>query len=304
MTYDKQPLSIESQISQLKERGLIIENEIIAAKVLSVISYFRFSNYLRPYEADKTKHIFKPGKLFGDAVKLYYFDKSLRGIIFSAIQFVEIALRTSIIQNFSMKHGPFWFMDASLFKNTQIYNECVNSIQAELSRTKEDFIQEHFAKYDSPNMPPAWKTLEVISFGTLGKLFSNFKDNTVKKTVARGFNVPQHVYLESWIASLAALRNCCAHHARVWNRVYPIKPQLPKSKMMRSSWIDISNIFPNRLYAILCCLLYWTNNISSDNSFKTDIVGLLLKNPMVDVAAMGFPRGWDEEPLWCSYAVS
>ncbi len=84
-------------------------------------------------------------------MKLYYFDKSLRGIIFSAIQSVEIALRTSIIQNFSMKYGPFWFMDVSLFKNAQIYNECINSIQAELSRTKEDFIQEHFDKYDSPN---------------------------------------------------------------------------------------------------------------------------------------------------------
>lgn len=301
MIYNKQPISVGSQIAQLEDRGLIVENEEAAAKVLSIVSYFRFANYLRPLEADKANHIFKRGKSFNDAVNLYYFDKELRNVVFSALQTVEIALRTSVIQNFSMKHGPFWFMDASLFKNALIHDDCITNIRAELSRTKEDFIKEHFAKYDSPSMPPAWKTLEVISFGTLGKLYSNFSDNAIKKVVARGFNVPQHIYLESWIASLAALRNCCAHHARVWNRVYPIKPQLPNAKGMRLPWINSSNIASNKLYAIVCCLLYWVNNILSNNTFKTDMINLLEKYPIVDPAAMGFPHGWEEEPLWLNH---
>jgi abortive infection bacteriophage resistance protein len=301
MIYNKQPISVGSQIAQLEDRGLIVENEEAAAKVLSIVSYFRFANYLRPLEADKANHIFKRGKSFNDAVYLYYFDKELRNVVFSALQTVEIALRTSVIQNFSMKHGSFWFMDASLFKNALIHDDCITNIRAELSRTKEDFIKEHFAKYDSPSMPPAWKTLEVISFGTLGKLYSNFSDNAIKKVVARGFNVPQHIYLESWIASLAALRNCCAHHARVWNRVYPIKPRLPNAKRMRLPWINSSNIASNKLYAIVCCLIYWVNNILSNNTFKTDMINLLEKYPIVDPAAMGFPHGWEEEPLWLNH---
>ena len=83
-------------------------------------------------------------------------------------------------------------------------------------------------------MPPSWKTLEVVSFGTLGKLYSNFADTSIKKTVARSFNVPNHEVLDSWIAALAALRNCCAHHARTWNRKYPMKPQLPPTKKNES----------------------------------------------------------------------
>ena len=295
MEYNKQPISIADQIAQLKARGLIIEDEEIAKETLSIISYFRFANYLRPYEADKSTHTFKQGKLFSNAVRLYYFDKELRSILFSAIQTVEIVLRTSVIQNFSMKYGPFWFMDDSLFKDTKMYSDCLNTIRTELSRTKEDFIKTHFAKYDRPDMPPAWKTLEVVSFGTLGKLFSNFSDTAVKKSIARSFNVPQHEYLESWIASLAALRNCCAHHARVWNRVYPIKPQMPKAKWMRSAWIDVSDVVPDRLYATLCCLLYWVNNIQPDNSVKTEIFRLLEKYPLVDVTAMGFPKNWQKE---------
>ena len=44
MKYNKQPISIADQIVQLKNRGLIIEDEAKAAKVLSIISYFRFAN--------------------------------------------------------------------------------------------------------------------------------------------------------------------------------------------------------------------------------------------------------------------
>lgn len=298
MKYNKEPISISDQISLLKSRGLIVDDEDAAKKTLSVISYFRFANYLRPFEADKTSHKFKVGKLFDDAVSLYYFDKDLRSIIFNAIQTVEIALRTRVVQYFSMKHGPFWFMDTGLFKDKKVHDDCIKTIQSELSRTNEDFIKTHFAKYDFPEMPPAWKTLEVVSFGTLGKLYSNFKDNAVKKEVARSFNVPQHEYLESWIAGLAALRNCCAHHARVWNRVYPIKPKLPSAKKMRSEWIDVSNVAHNRLFAILCCLLYWVNHIKTNNTVKTEILKLLGNYPIVDTMAMGFPSSWESDPLW------
>ena len=116
MKYNKKPISIADQIAQLKSRGLIIEDENNAEKVLSIISYFRFANYLRPMEADKMTHKFKPGKRFSNALDLYYFDKTLRSVLFSAIQTVEIALRTSVIQHFSMKYGPFWFMKSKLFK--------------------------------------------------------------------------------------------------------------------------------------------------------------------------------------------
>lgn len=147
-------------------------------------------------------------------------------------------------------------------------------------------------------MPPSWKTLEVVSFGTLGKLYSNFADTSIKKTVARSFNVPNHEVLDSWIAALAALRNCCAHHARTWNRKYPMKPQLPPTKKMRADWVDVSAVDPSRLYALLCCLIYWVNNIQPDNTTKDDILQLMKKHPNVDPPAMGFPKRWEQEALW------
>ena len=62
-----------------------------------------------------------------------------------------------------MEHGPFWFMDASKFKNQSIFNSCLDNIAAEVNRSREDFISEYYNNYTAPSFPPAWKTLEVFS---------------------------------------------------------------------------------------------------------------------------------------------
>ena len=87
-----------------------------------------------------------------------------------------------------------------------IFNSCLDNIATEVNRSREDFISEYYNNYTAPSFPPAWKTLEVVSFGTLSKLFCNFKDNSVKKKVAKEFLLPQYLYLENWI-NLRYLRN-------------------------------------------------------------------------------------------------
>ena len=55
----------------------------------------------------------------------------------------------------------------------------------------------YFRLASSPSMPPVWKTLEVVSFGNLSKLYANMKDVEVKKLVAKSVGLPQYTYLES-----------------------------------------------------------------------------------------------------------
>jgi abortive infection bacteriophage resistance protein len=177
-----------------------------------------------------------------------------------------------------------------------LFTDNVVTLKRELNRSKEDFIKEHIKKYDTPDVPPAWKTLEVISFGTLSKMYFNFKDTTIKKNVARSLGLPQHLFLESWIASLAALRNCCAHHARIWNRNYPVTPNIPKK--LSGNWIANRNIQPNKLYAQLCTIAYLLNVIKWENGFSRQLKALLVQYTNVDTRAMGFPADWQDEPLW------
>ena len=185
MNYDKQPINIDEQLALLQNRGLMIEDVATAKLQLRNISYFRIASYLRYMEQDRQQHLYKSGSTFEQAINLYLFDKELRQLIFKAIQDIEISLRTKMIQVFSMEHGAFWFMDSSLFKDAEFYEGCLDNIKKEVSRSNEDFIKEHSEKYNYPALPPVWKTLEVVSFGTLSKLFCLFKDNRLKKQVAR-----------------------------------------------------------------------------------------------------------------------
>lgn len=294
--YSNQPLSISGIIAMLRDkRGLIIENETAAEKQLKVIGYFRIANYLRPMEADKANHIFKPGSTFENAVSLYYFDKQLRALIFTAIQSVEIGIRAQISHPISLKYGAFWHNDISLCVNRKLFQDNMASIQREASRSKEDFIKEHFVKYPDSELP-AWKTLEIVSFGTLSKIFSNFSDFALKKSIAREIGLPQHKILENWLQSLSSLRNCVAHHSRVWNRVFPGTPKLPDR--VNGKWIRTQSIDSSRIYSHLCCLAYIQNQVHPDNEFADKLKGLIRSNPNINVSAMGFPTGWEHEPLW------
>ena len=285
----------------LKQRGLLVNDEIIALRQLSSISYFRLASYWKSFENSDNSHQFHNHTHFEEIISLYNFDKELRSIIFTAIQDIEVALRTRIIHFFSLSHGAFWFMDASKFTNHTIFQTCLDNIRVELGRSKEEFLQEHFAKYDSPSMPPVWKTLEIVSFGNLSKLYANMKDVEVKKLVAKSMGLPQYTYLESWMRSLTVLRNCCAHHARTWNRRYPAMPQLPRRLPL--AWVDTQYMRPMKLYAQLCILLYLEQSITPSSQIKDKIISLLSRYPDVSIRQMGFPRGWETEPLWNTSVV-
>jgi abortive infection bacteriophage resistance protein len=296
MRYSKQPIDIPEQLALLKQRGMIVNNENAALRQLESISYFRLANYWKVFETDDVTHRLVPGTQLEDVISLYVFDKELRSIIFTAIQDIEVALRTRIIHFFSLAHGAFWFMDATKFNNYSIYQTCLDNIQVELDRSKEEFLQEHFIKYDTPSMPPVWKTLEVVSFGTLSKLYGNMKDVEVKKMVAKSFGLPQYRYMESWMRSITVLRNCCAHHARTWNRRYPTMPQMPQRLPL--NWVDVQYVRPMKLYAQLCTLLYLEQSITPNSQIKEKLLRLIDAYPSVSLKQMGFPRDWRQQPLW------
>lgn len=300
--YTNKPICRMCQLAELKRRGLFVDDDKSAIALLDCISYFRFVCYLQPFETDEKTHQYQNGTTFDNIIKLYLFDKELRELVFSAIQDIEIALRTRIVQHFSAANGAFWFLSRNNFKDADIHSSTLQKIWQEVSRSKEDFIQDYYDRYDSPILPPAWKTFEVVSFGTLSKVFENFAETGVKKAVAKDFGLPQYRYLESWIRSFTVLRNCSAHHARIWNRRYPWKPQMPAN--LPAEWIsNATAIHPHKLYAQLCCIAYLSQTISSASDFKSRLKSLIAKYG-ISTRPMGFPANWEEEPLWKARALA
>lgn len=212
--------------------------------------------------------------VFIDVIDLYFFDKKLRALLFTAIQTIEVSVRTKIIKHFALEFGAFWFMDENYATNTTRFAANLDVIRKEVSRSHDEFITEHFRKYSEPDLPPVWKTLEVISMGTLSKLYSNFSDATAKHAVARDFGLNHHKFLRSWLECLAVLRNCCAHHSRLSNRVFPVKPMMPEC--MPKTWITDFSFREQTLYPQLCYVVYWLNSIFSNNTFVADFKQLLI----------------------------
>ena len=297
MEYTKPALSITDQIAILQQRGLVITDMTTAERFLNNVSYFRFAAYLHIFE--QPDHTFRYGTTIEQVAALYSFDVELRKLLFGAVQKIEIALRSRVIHQFSLAHGPFWFLDASLAIDKLKFAENLATLKRELERTKEEFIKEHTANYGDANFPPAWKMLELVSFGCLTKLYRNFADTSVRKRIARSFGVSKTEALESWMIAINVLRNHCAHHARVWNRVFTMMPQLPPA--LENPWINVAGIVPTTPYALFCCIAYWLNAIDASNTFVQEFKTLLAKYPTVDAAAMGFPVRWQQEPLWQLY---
>ena len=286
MRYTKQAMTLAQQILTLQGRGLMIADTNKAEQALDAISYFRLADYWYHLEADHHTHQFLPNSHFEEVLACYYFDKDLKALLFKAIQTIEVAVTC----------GPFWFMDATKAVNQRRFQTNLETIKKAVGRSKERYIREHFRKYTDPDLPPVWKTLEVISLGELSKLFNNFNESQLKHNVAHEFGLNHHKFLSSWLESLTSLRNHCAHHARVWNRAYPLKPTTPQ--VMPNKWITIFTFREESLYAQLCCIAYWLNAVDINNTFVGDLKMLLLRNPSIDPAMMGFPSNWRQEPLW------
>ena len=123
----------------------------------------------------------------------------------------------------------------------------------------------------------------LFSFGTLSKFFKNMK-NEDKKAVAKTYGVG-YTYFESWIESIAFVRNICAHYGRLYN------VNLAKSPMLYKEYAEISNL---RIYATLLCLKNLLPNDLHWEQFVDTLELLIEKYPSVQIQLMGFPENWKE----------
>lgn len=298
--FDKKATTIEQQIELLLERGLEVKETDNLKHLLSHVSYYRLGEYWHSMQSDKTNHIFKPNSRFSDVIALYNFDNELRLLLFGVIEKIEISLRTKLIYHLSHEFDPWWFQNFSLFTDSMALVKTLASLEEELERTKEVTIKNHQKKHkDDQRFPPAWKSLEQTSFGSLSKLYGNLK-NTIhsKNIIAQEFGAVNHTYLPSWLQSIAQIRNYCAHHSRLWNKNLPGAPKLLSNPPFR--WItDVPREHEFKyLYIHLCLMRYMLNIIHPENNFANQLNHLFKKYPNVDANALGMKPGWIDEPLW------
>jgi len=295
MIFDKPHLSVDEQIELLIQRKLIIENKDTAFKFLTNISYYRLSAYAYHFRENiNGSYIFAEGTTFEKVLKLYFFDRELRMLIFDMIERIEISFRTQISYHYSL-NNPWWFEQIDNFQKKRLFVNDLNKIYAEIDRSKEPFIKEYKRRYTSPELPPSWMTMEVFSMGLLSKIYSNLTASRIKNDIAKHFKIHRPDTFESWMHCLTHVRNICAHHCRVWDRTLTVSPKFPR--ITANQWLVNTTVEPTKLYAFLSCALYLLKVINPNTHFVNKFNELAAEGE-VNLQIMGFPENWREEPLW------
>ena len=282
-------------VSLLKSRGLSITNDAKAEHYLEHIGYYRLSAYMYPLlKTPKELHQYKPGATFKQVMMLYRFDKKFRLFLFNEIEKIEIAVRSRIVNVASSMIGdPFWITDRNNFADRNRFSRTMSLIDNELRHTREDFIV-HFRETYSDTYPPAWILSEILPFGVMTNIYSNIKNKKIKKRISQTFGLQIDPF-ESWLTIITVTRNSCCHHSRVWNKLYSIRATLPNR--MNRPWITLPTDCL-RIYFTVCIIKYFLDIISPNNDMLAKLRWLIVDFPEIDLHALGFPDGWENEPLW------
>lgn len=298
MRYAKPVLSVADGVARLSNKGLAIANVADAEKFLKSVGYFRFRGYALPYMQPAPAGFahgnrqFKPGVSFADIQTLYEFDRALRSLVMEQIDRIEVAIRTTILQELNTAFGPHWYMDfgRQIFKERNDQAKWFADVAREVERSKKHhFIHHYNQKYTVPLLPPSWAIAECLSFGKWSALYQQL--NHSKGAIASSFGLSPPV-LESWLHGLNVLRNSCAHHSRTWNRALPFEPKPHPHYVPHFS-------AQGKFYPRACVIRILTNSIDGNRFFADGLRYLLASSPGVNPVVMGFPSNWDTDPLWC-----
>jgi abortive infection bacteriophage resistance protein len=307
--FRKHALSLEDQAILLASRGLVFDNWAGSFEHLEHIGYYRFTGYLRPFKIGGTgldAESFQPGTTFELAHDRYIFDRRLRMLVLEAVEKIEIAARSAISNSVASRHGPHWYMDQSLFARPSYFHSTqrfdvaawhaafMDDVKRQIghddSRRRDVFVKHYYDTYDDPEMPPCWMVFEVISFGSISQCLK-FLKHPEYGDVCKKFAL-NHQIISSWLHAISYVRNLCAHHSRLWNRVLTIKPTIPNAS--RAAF----NHQNDRIYAILLAMQFLLRRIWSNNGWAEDLRDLIYAHPLIPLASMGFPADWTNRREW------
>ena len=154
-------------------------------------------------------------------------------------------------------------------------------------------------------------TIGFVHTLILSRLFQSLKLDNRKEYITEQFGLKKVAILENWLHAISNLRNCCAHHSRVWNRRFMVSVTLPyntyypfmdKTTIGYYPFMDkttIGQIRTNKLFAVLSCVAYILDIISPGSDFKKNIKELLKSDcRLLDLKDMGFPKYWQSLSVW------
>lgn len=294
--FEKQAFTSDQHMQRLRERGLEFDTARME-QVLQAVSYYRLSGYLFPYKT-ASGDAYASGTTLDEVWRIYTFDRQLRLLVLDAIERFEVAVRTDLFNRLALDTGVFGYLDCTSFPHmtAKDFARLLASVSREFDRSKADFAHHFKAQYgDAHKFPPYWMAAELLSFGDLLSAYRG-ADRSVRREVALKYGAREDV-LESWLLTLNTVRNICAHHARLWNRVIGTEPKLPPHEK-HPEWYEPVGIAGRKVFTALSILRHAVSVCAPSSAWPDRLDSLFVAYPEIRRGMMGFPVGWEESPIW------
>jgi len=282
------------QVELLRQRGMLIDNEKEAIFYLRHLNYYRLAAYWRPFEIDHVTHQFQQGVTFRMVLDRYRFDRELRLHLLDAIERIEVSIRSVFAYQIAHRHGPHAHLDSSLAKNSDFWQKNLNKLKDQVNQSRHEPFIDHFRKNYTEDLPPIWAVCEVMSIGLLSRMYKNLEPIETRRAIAKVYGIDD-CDLASWLHHLSVVRNTCAHHARLWDRDFSIKIQLPAHppKALRGAFSKRRS----RIHNTLIMLLYFMDRLAPQQHWRAKLLALIDRH-RIPVDQMGFPENWRKLPIW------
>ena len=282
--FSKPSTTPEQQVQLLLSRGILIADPAAAVQYLTYHSYYYLSGYVYYFEikhpGQRTHQLARPVS-FQDIQTLINFDQRLREHCLNAVFAIEAALRCVIAHELAATYGPMGLQNPALFRSSVEHPKFVDKLYQALNERKNEPFVKHFSTKYQENIPPAWVMTESLTFGSISWLYSQLTSQ-LQKHIAQNFRV-DHFILVSWLRSLTELRNTCAHHARLWNKVFVNYPKIRNAdKAFR--------LLPgqhNRLGSFIPLIRHMLSVINQKGGWMEELNVLLTGNTLIRPEDMG-----------------
>jgi abortive infection bacteriophage resistance protein len=306
LPYAKTAKTYDEQVALLQSRGLIVSDVAFAVRCLTHHNYYRLSAYRYPLTVHGSPDQFLPGATFAQLWGLYEFDRALRQLVLEASKRVEVSVRSRWAYEVGHRHGPQAYEQSALFKSAPYHQKALLKLDEELSRSQEEFVA-HFRSTYGMTRPPIWAACEIMTFGQVSNFYTLLADPRLRQVIADTYRLDERV-LVSFLHHLNVVRNTCAHHARLWNRRFPVSLQPPRTKpaVLVSSFdptpartaANPQPQAPNKLYNTVVMLAYLMDIIHSEARWRHRVRDLVQAQSFPVAAHMGFPVDWSTRPIW------
>ena len=267
----KESKTPDELVDQLINRGMVIKDRDYAKDILFKVNYYRLSGYWFKFqnkwlkqipipenasreEIDELNNQFIRSISFENIVDIYRFDSKLRSLCIDALEKIEIGIGSVLCNHMCQKYGGYWFQDKNIIQKVTKptkegekvlfdYDLLIEDIDKLLDKNKRTNCIRNFQEKYTDKYPPYWILAQLVTFGTLSKIYSSLPP-TDKKEIAKMLKVNDELLSRSLLL-LSYVRNICAHYARLWDNDNSVTPPNIKLNPLEPSSIFNYNFHKN-----------------------------------------------------------